>query len=209
MLTIGQNSLEVAKEIIKSNPEIAEVTLIAHEVGTNWRVLNQALSQKLKNLLESFSSSDAIAEKTYTRKEFCNLTVNALEKLGSHIVWSLSSKVGCVDGIYRHIPMMNFHPEDLLITREDIKMVVRAAARGKSGAILDSGRYLHYYGNFLLSEEDWLKMLGTFLMPCVFVSPRYVGHVLRRGYATLRLTADETYKPKVPEVLEVIDRIDI
>jgi len=39
-------------------------------------------------------------------------------------------------------------------------------------------------------------------MPVILVSPRYIGHRLRDGYSTLRLTSDTTFKPKVPELID-------
>mgnify|MGYP004190599807 FL=1 len=96
---------------------------------------------------------------------------------------------------------MNFHPEN--IAREDIKKAINYISHGHNGVLLDSGRYQHYYGNFLLNESEWKKFISEFLMPTVLVSPRYIGHRLYDGYCALRLTADDKYKTKIPEVVEI------
>lgn len=98
--------------------------------------------------------------------------------------------------------MMNFHPD--AASQDDVTQALQYICRGKQGALLESGRYLHYYGDFLLNEQEWPKFMAEFLMPCTLVSPRYIGHRLYDGYCTLRLTADKTSKPKIPEVVRII-----
>ena len=72
------------------------------------------------------------------------------------------------------------------------------------GVLLDSGRFQHYYGDFLLDENEWIQFMAEFLMPTFLVSPRYIGHRLYDHYCTLRLTSNNQYKPKVPEVVEIL-----
>ena len=98
--------------------------------------------------------------------------------------------------------MMNFHTVD--ISLDKIKTVTKHICPNYDGVILSSGRFFHYYGNKLLTEDEWLKFMADFLMPCVLVSPRYIGHRLFDKYCTLRLTADKTYKTKIPEVIDVV-----
>jgi hypothetical protein len=73
------------------------------------------------------------------------------------------------------------------------------------GYLLRSGRYFHYYGVALLTPQEWLRFLASFLMPCTLVSPRYIGHSLHRGFCTLRLNAVPPLKPEIPQLV-VADR---
>ncbi|WP_428999587.1 hypothetical protein [Stenotrophomonas maltophilia] len=70
----------------------------------------------------------------------------------------------------------------------------------------DSGRSFHGYGDSLISHEHWHKMMGLLLLlnaPGVepIVDPRWVGHRLLAGYATLRWTCNSDYYVKMPELL--------
>lgn len=51
--------------------------------------------------------------------------------------------------------------------------------------------------------DDAIKAIN--IMPCVLVSPRYIGHALNDGYCSLRLTADSTFKPKIPTVVHIFN----
>ena len=99
--------------------------------------------------------------------------------------------------------MMNFHPEN--ISTNEIIKILKHICKEKHGVFLKSGRYYHYYGNFLLSEKQWENFVTEFLMPTILVSPRYIGHRLNNGYCTLRLTTDKKYKPKIPRAIKIIN----
>ena len=108
---LGQNALDVCKVIINHHPEILVVRLVAHKVDNNWRQRYQATSEKLKYIIEGFEHSRPTKEQKYSREEFSLLTLDDLSNLGENQVWSITSKVQCVDGKIKHLPMMNFHPE--------------------------------------------------------------------------------------------------
>ena len=199
---IGQNSLEVSQIIVKNCPEIIQLKLISHKVEKNWRQVNSTFSSKTKNILRGFNHDKPIKEIVYDRDRFLGLNLAGLEKLAENEAWSLTSKVLCAGNVYKHIPMMNFHPDN--IDLRVIKKTLEYICGKKSGCLLDSGRFFHYYGNFLLTNDKWIKFMAEFLMPCVVVSPRYIGHRLHDGYCTLRLTTEKLYKPKLPEVIEVL-----
>jgi hypothetical protein len=198
----GQNSLQVAQLIVKRHPEIKEVLLISHTVGVNWRQKYKSHSQRVKNLLRSFKHTKHIEEKIVSRESFLALSLNTLPRLKPHQVWSIASKVMCRNNKIRHIPMMNFHPEQ--VSKEAVVKCLRHICKNKSGVLLDSGRFYHYYGSFLIDEEGWLKFMAEFLMPLMIVSPRYIGHCLHFGYCTLRFTSDIKYKTKIPTVIGVL-----
>ncbi len=198
----GMVSLQVTQIIIEHHPKIKEVRMISHEVSVNWRQRYKQGQEKLGHIDEGLVHTIPTINHWYEREEFCSLHRDTMPKIEEFQVWSFNSKVRCHDGIPRHVPMMNFHPEEG-IAQEQICVAIEHICPEKSGVLLESGRYYHYYGNFLLSEAEWLRFLDAFLMPCVLVSPRYVGHALVDGYCSLRLTADATYKPTVPRVIEV------
>lgn len=199
---LGQNALDVCKVILDHWPEISGVRLVAHEVNTNWRQRHQTTSEKLEHMLSGFKHLQPIKDRQYSRAEFSKLSLDSLYHLGENQVWSVISKVQTSDGATKHLPMMNFHPEHG--SEEGIKKALGYICGSQRGVLLDSGRFQHYYGDFLLDETGWRKFMAEFLMPTVLVSPRYIGHGIHYGYNTLRLTNDSQYKPMIPEVIEVL-----
>lgn len=103
--------------------------------------------------------------------------------------------------------MMNFHVDGLNRdkSKEVILKSINAICGEEQGALLDSGRWFHYYGNFLLDTNQWYKFLAKFTIPCILVSGGFIGHALDRGYVTLRLTSDEKHNPKIPTVVDIIN----
>jgi hypothetical protein len=199
---IGQSSLEVCKIIVNNHKDIARITLIAHEVEVNWRQVHKKKKDKLKNMLFSFEHPRIIMHKEYSRDEFIQLNFNDLPFLRKNQVWSINSKVQTYDGKTKHIPMMNFHPE--IGSKNDIKKAIKYICKKRRGVLLNSGRFQHYYGDFILDESEWIKFMAEFLMPTILVSPRYIGHRLYNDYCSLRLTSNRNYKPKIPEVIEIL-----
>ena len=198
---MGQNSLEVAQTIVRNYPEIIQLKLILHKVEHNWRQVNNTNILKVENIFEGFIHEKPTKEILYNREEFIHLNLGELEE-SINEAWSLVSKVLCTGNIYKHIPMMNFHNEEVSLKK--IEKIVKYICGNKSGCLLESGRYFHYYGNFLLDYNDWIKFMAEFLMPCILVSPRYIGHRLYDGYCTLRLTVEKSYKPKIPVVVKIL-----
>lgn len=202
MFKIGQNSLEVVQSIVRENKEIVDLRIISHKVSENWRQIHPNSTDKISHLIEALHHPQPIREETITREEFLKISLNDLDILPADEVWSLTSRVSCNDGTEKHIPMMNFHPDD--ISFEELKCAIKTIMPNFNGAILSSGRFFHYYGIRLLNQKEWIKFLTDFLMPCVLVSPRYIGHRIFNGYCTLRLTADQYVKKKIPEVIDIL-----
>lgn len=66
-----------------------------------------------------------------------------------------------------------------------------------------SGRSFHGYGKVLVSEREWLVLMGTFLLAnqkglAPTVDPRWVGHRLIAGYSALRWTKNTSYYLNLP-----------
>jgi len=179
--------------------------MIIHEVGLNWRQRHDTVERKVEAFLSGFGHARPLEFKQVRRDDF--LALRKLESLPSGLVWSMISWVLCSNDRdrevnMRHIPMMNFHPEGIGLT--EIKLALGVLCPSWGGAILDSGRHQHYYGNHLLDGGEWVKWMAEFLGPCILVSPRYIGHRLHHGYCSLRLTSDPEYKPKIPRVIAIV-----
>ncbi len=204
---LKQNSLEVAQNIINNHPEILEIRLLAHSVEKNWRQVFEDNKSKLFALANSIKHEKPLQENKYNRQDFLNLALNDLPNFNGNNVWSLCSRVLCANGKYKHIPMMNFHPE--IVKKEDaiepISQMIKLVCPKRLGVLLDSGRFYHFYGNFLLEPNEWIKFMAQFLMPCILVSPRYIGHRLHDGYCALRITDESEFKPDIPEVIQIIN----
>ncbi len=175
----------------------------------NWRQVYA--ETKTEHLEESLVHATPLRNRWWYRDDFFNLTMGRMEETAEHEVWSVNSKVECfgTEGFHSpyhmHIPMMNFHFEGCA-NEGDMVKTINHICQNQDGAILKSGRYYHYYGNALMKDDEWHKFLAQFLMPCVLVSPRYIGHALHDGYCSLRLTADKTFKPTIPTVTKVLKR---
>lgn len=195
-----KDALAVAQHIVESHSIITHVQIVSHLVGRNWREINFTPAMQREKLMDSLASSKDRILFDLSRQEFLKKGIKPLPPLPHHHVFSLNSRVRCSDGTSHHIPMMNFHMERDL-TWEEVEKAVRYITSDQPGFLLRSGRFLHYYGNFLLEEKEWPEFMGKFLMPCILVSPRYIGHCLQRGYCSLRLTTDQEFKPCFPAVI--------
>ncbi len=203
MITATLQSLDIVKEILIINPEIKSVRLILHDVALNWGQKYDTSEKITSHFEEALIQETPLEVRTYSRGDFLSLEPSDL-LAGKHQVWSFTSKVLMEDGSSKHVPMMNFHPLEGA-SYEDILSFIELSEPKKKGVILSSGRYFHYYGYELLTEKEWLRFNARFLMPMILVRSRYVGHRVRDGYSTLRLTCDTLYKPKVPEFIQYIN----
>ena len=208
-IVIGSSSLVVFQHIVASQIKVKSVRLIRHPVSINWRQIHKMGNEKIDNLKTGLLHLVPLEDKWFKRSVFLDLNLKTLQILKNNEVWSVNSKVMCygtedfsVD-YSMHIPMINFHPESG-VGVGDIIETINAICPNQEGYLLESGRYYHYYGNCLLNEREWQLFLAQFLMPCIIVSPRYIGHALSDGYCSLRLTAEAIYKPKIPTVIQIL-----
>jgi len=116
-------------------------------------------------------------------------------------VLAASSKVRLKDGSVAHIPMIDFKCAP---TQENVDLAREAFAKiGQTdGVLLNSGNSFHYYGQTLLSENEWLTFLGHSLLLSDFIDTRYVGHALINGECRLRLSTTPL-NPFIPTVVKV------
>lgn len=199
----GQTSLKVLQEIVSHYPDIESLCLILHDVTLNYGQKYDSNNKIISHLDESLVQEVPLRNRVFTRDDFLRLSIGDLPA-ARHQVWSVTSKVNMKDGSCKHIAMMNFHPLDG-VTKKDILYFINLVEPNRIGALVYSGRYYHYYGDFLLTEDQWLQFNARFLMPIILVRSRYIGHRLQDGYSTLRLNADGKYKPTVPIVDQPIN----
>ena len=126
---LGQNALDVCKVIINHQPDISIVILVAHEVDNNWRERHKTTLKKSEYILDGFEHSQPVRNQEYSRKKFSQLVFDDLCNLKENQVWSISSRVQMSDGKTKHLPMMNFHPENS--SEEDIKKALKYICGGQ------------------------------------------------------------------------------
>jgi len=185
-------------------PDSTKIELITHQGRLNWRQQNKSTDDKIRNLRAGLVQPGPLSG----RLSSIDQLTDTLYELSSHIngseVVSATSRVFDTKARFiGHLAIMNLHPDtindlDLLIA------ILRETTGGIPGYLLASGRFYHYYGCQLLTEQEWLKFLAQFLMPCILVSPRYIGHSLFSGFCSVRLTRSEPHKPVVPKLITSI-----
>lgn len=117
-------------------------------------------------------------------------------------VLALCSTCINVDGLVKHIPMMDFRCKPTASNLKKIRIALAELGQ-KRGAILQSGRSYHYYGFDLLNQEDWVKFLAKCLLLAPIADARYIAHRLIEGIGALRITASET-KPETPFIVDIL-----
>ena len=149
--------------------------------------------------IEDQRSTFTISARELTPKkleELCSSTPEGKEL-------ALNSRVQLADKIIMHIPMID------LATRATgiISRVLEVLPSNLSGAMIwfESGRSYHGYGTVLISQDEWVKLMGRFLLvnqPQVppVVDPRWIGHRLISGYASLRWTKNTGHYLQKPEL---------
>jgi hypothetical protein len=171
-----------------SLPNTVRLELIVHESKLNWRQANPTVLDKVHDLPASLIHDGPfrgrLVEVGRIREE---LALIAGHLSGSEVI-SVTSRLFNADSRpIGHLAIMNLHPEGF----DDVDSLARAIEKvtdGMLGYLLNSGRYYHFYGRRVLHGEEWLTLLSRFLMPCVMVSPRYIGHSFVPGF--LRRTPD-------------------
>jgi len=181
-----------------------QVELIQHAVGTNWRQQNPQARDQVLALSESLIHSGPFSGKLVGISDLAGrLPAELLSASQRRLALSVTSRIWCERRLVGHIALMNLHPEGFS-DLDELARGVSAVVHGRPGQLVRSGRYYHYYGHGLLSEQEWLDFVAQFLMPCTLVSPRYVGHSLIRRFCALRLNAVPPHKPETPLVVSAV-----
>lgn len=187
-----------------SLPSSTRVELIVHESRLNWRQRHATIRERVRNLPQGLLQDGPFCGQLVGLGNFEEAFELIVDQVDGLDVVSVSSRLFDHGGNFiGHLAIMNLHPDGL----DGVDAVVAAVAATTEhipGYLLSSGRYYHYYGKRLLTGGEWQRFLARFLMPCVLVSPRYIGHSLFRGFCTVRLTSARPYKPTVPRVVSVM-----
>jgi hypothetical protein len=178
---------------------------IEHPVGKNWRQRYERPREQIGAIPQALIHAGPF-DGWRARVGELEGVLHNLAGTNSSVATSLTSRVWNEAGHQvGHLALMNLHPVGFYDLSE-VRAAVRLVDDGSAGYFLDSGRYFHYYGQRFLDLPGWLRFLSQFLMPCVLVSPRYIGHSLYRGFCTLRLNAAPPFKPVVPVLVNLDDR---
>jgi hypothetical protein len=181
-------------------PSDHQIELIRHGVGVNWRQRFRTPREQIRALDESVSHQGpfygdrvSIRDLAPTLAKGVGISSSALSVVSR--VWDVGGRqVG-------HLALMNLHPVGFT-SGDELRRAIDHVTGGSPGYLVSSGRYFHYYGIQLLSSEAWLRFLAQFLMPCVLVSPRYIGHSIYRGFCALRLNAVPPHKATLPSLYD-------
>lgn len=200
-IKIGDTALQVSQEIVKRHKQIAKIRLYSWVWGTEYSLRYKTEQEKRKNREYALVTKGYTEEKDYPREKFLALKQDDLIISQPNQAWCICSKVVCKDGTIMHIPMMDADPEKVSLEEviEALKILPERPA-----VLVKSGRGIHYYGDYLLSEAGWPRFLANFLLLDELNTSRYVGHCLHRGFCTLRLTGGAEGKKEVPKAVEIL-----
>jgi hypothetical protein len=117
---------------------------------------------------------------------------------------AIHSTVSLITGDKRHIPMIDMSTS----AKAQLEKIRSYIDEGIFGNIywFSSGRSFHGYGDSLITEADWVKLMGALLLTNQkdmkpTVDPRWIGHRLMAGYSALRWTRNSTYYITSPSEL--------
>ena len=180
------------------------VELLVHQGGQNWRERNTTPLDKISHLREGLRHEGPFSGELVSIRRINHELAALRNRIGGLDVVSVTSRVFDPAGAQvDQLAIMNLHTEGFG-SIEALTEAISEVTGGVSGYLLESGRYYHFYGKELMSYREWVNFLTSFLMPCVLVSPRYIGHSLFRGFCSVRLTSADPHKPMVPRLLRVL-----
>lgn len=200
------SALEVAQVIVARYSIIAEVALHRHQIVPIWRRRYPAdqLSAHLDEVIPTANHKPQLA--ILRRDEFLALSQAKLaQEQQPQEVTSICSRVtlSTPDRDTAHLPIMNF-TTGKAVTCQNIELMMHAVCGAREGVLLESGRSYHYYGNFLLTNEQWIRFMAICLLHSPLVSADYIAYRLLGGMAMLRLTTCPPLKPNIPVVIQSV-----
>jgi hypothetical protein len=198
---IGASTLELAQRIIANNSSIKTIELAPYTYVPN--------THSEKN-----PSPVAMLKERFVKMRQCELD-ECVNWLGRDWNIGLDSGVLLESGEKSHLLIVDLAPKkskkSLGLIKKRFKEIIKPQYGG--GFFLETGESYHYFGENIISESKWYEWLGDCLLASVTKNMpgetsrthtvlgdyRYVGHSLKRHYATLRLTTkgDKTFSPRV------------
>lgn len=205
IVTKKMKATEALEVLIRQHPEIASLLLVIYRDKPR---LNERVGARLPDdpnvyLREAAKHVDTFDEK----KEVVISKIDSafwkrlFDELKEGFVVAVSSRVRLKNGMFSHIPMMDFKCDP---TAQNIQLAKKAFREigQTSGILLNSGRSFHFYGHSLMSEEEWRLFLGHSLLLTDFVDSRYIGHALMNNECRLRVSTARL-NPFIPTVVDV------
>ncbi len=194
-----QLSLNILQDFIAQCDNVRNILLLKHEVALNWSQIYKTTHERRKAIKEVYAEYNKDVKEYWLEKsEFLRQSVKDLElACKEKEVFSVASLVEANNKSYLHLPLMNLHPRSGVTVKELI-IYLKDISSNRKGVLLRTGRYFHYIGYYLLTNEEWITFLGKMLAPFIFVNPGYIGYSLLRGYCCIRLTAAKEIKKVTP-----------
>jgi len=199
---IGMTAKEVALEILRlNNPEIVKIKLVGY-------LPREKPRESLEELIETgIPDEEWDVEqppwwvKIAPARESPEAVIQKILGSSSKLISVLSKAETLSPFPFKQIPMIDFKCSVSQENLGTIKEFLRLTGQSE-GFLLNSGNSFHYYGSHLFRGDEWQAFMGRCLLSGL-VEPRYVGHSLTQGAATLRISTSPL-KLKEPEVVATL-----
>lgn len=119
---------------------------------------------------------------------------------------AIHSSIVMNNGSMMHIPMIDMHTG----SKAHLEKVNSILPNFLTNEIkwYSSGRSFHGYGQTLIDQEEWVELMGRLLLcnqkhMTPTVDPRWIGHRLIAGYASLRWTRNGEHYLAIPSQLQL------
>lgn len=159
-------------------------------------------------LLQEISNSDADTPNLLSRAMHHNSQLNTIErlertqlsegKLRSRIaavsppqMLALSSRVDCIDGVERHIPLIDFHCGVSVGNDGLVRKVVKSL--GLRGYLAHSGQSYHFLGGHIVDQPAMIGILAGALLFAPIVDRAWIAHQILEGACGLRISPGKAY----------------
>lgn len=135
-----------------------------------------------------------------------NFIENILSNLLPEENVAIHSNIYMNNGETVHLPMVDMHTGSKAHL-EKINSVLPHVLRNEI-KWYSSGRSFHGYGKTLINHDEWVKLMGRLLLcnqksMTPTVDPRWIGHRLIAGYASLRWTKNGEHYLAMPAQLQL------
>lgn len=197
----GMNAVEVIRELVEKNEVIRALNFFIY---TPQKGVAEISEKPVFSRLLYHNSPDG-KEVRLNWEEILNKNriFTAIGGMEQGQALAVTSKVTAKKNQILQIPMMDFIDGD--DPKEENLKNIRCFLEKKEyhGVILFSGKSFHFYGTNLMADREWKEFLGDCLLSGL-ADPRYVGHNLKDGYSTLRISACPPLRPVFPKAVALV-----
>lgn len=201
----GIKATEALEVVIRELPEIASFYIVRYKnkLRLPERTAVQLADDPVQFIAQAaIHNNEADQEEEVPRTELKpELWERLFGELQDDFVLAVSSKLKLKDGRLAHLPLMDFKcaptSANLVLAKEGFAKIGQT-----DGVLLNSGNSFHYYGQRLMSEEEWRAFLGHCLLLSDFIDTRYVGHALINNECRLRISTTRL-NPFIPTVVDI------